>query len=323
MFRLKRRLFPLFAVLSALVGSALIVSPANAAVVNASYQFAGNGFGRSVYYAQSGKTLVAQVSATDAKIVLQKKTGTTWIQVSETFTNGSETKTITLPHDKTYRKAVIDQVFRFQVYGHGEDVVSARSNEQHIRVWRANTYRPSSSMRTKWANLSQTSRVIRYNPCKTITYKINASKAVGSNAKALKEARRVRKWVSYYSGLKFSYKGTTKESGKLGHYSDAAITIVWDRLPSNYAGYANSSSRSLTGASFDSLVKGKVIINPKYDKSRKNRTNILMHEILHVIGLNHVGDKKQVMDKRVSGRTSFGSGDKAGMKIVGSPAGCF
>ena len=307
------------------MGSTLIVSPskATAAYVNASYRFAGNGFGWYVYYAQSGKTLVAKVTATNARIVLQKKTGKTWVQVSATLTNGSETKSITLPYYKKYRKSVIDQVFRFQVYGRSDGVMSSRSNEQHIRVWRANTYRPPSSLRKKWANISRTSRVSRYNPCKIITYKINASKAVGSNAKALKEARRVMKWVSHYSGLKLSYKGTTKESGKLGHYSNADITIVWDKLPSKYAGLAQSLRRSLTGAPFYAMVKGKVIVNTKYDKPGKNRTNTLMHEVLHAIGLGHINDKKQVMYPSSSGPTSFGVGDKAGMKIVGSPAGCF
>ena len=56
---------------------------------------------------------------------------------------------------------------------------------------------------------------------------------------------------------------------------------------------------------------------------RFGRNNGEMHELGHVIGLDHVTDQSQIMYPTVTTKLSvFGAGDLAGLQLLGRPAGC-
>lgn len=48
---------------------------------------------------------------------------------------------------------------------------------------------------------------------------------------------------------------------------------------------------------------------------------VVMHELGHLVGLDHVDNDSQVMAPRGSTVTEFGAGDRAGLRLLGS-GGC-
>ena len=53
------------------------------------------------------------------------------------------------------------------------------------------------------------------------------------------------------------------------------------------------------------------------------RGNLVVHELAHVLGLDHVADRRQVMNPSLNAQTpdGFGAGDRAGLARVGAAAG--
>jgi predicted Zn-dependent protease len=44
---------------------------------------------------------------------------------------------------------------------------------------------------------------------------------------------------------------------------------------------------------------------------------VLLHELGHLLGLNHVQDRNELMDPVLSGLTGYGPGDRAGLARLG------
>jgi hypothetical protein len=77
--------------------------------------------------------------------------------------------------------------------------------------------------------------------------------------------------------------------------------------------------------------RGFVVLDARPDKKFSwgfgrgtTRGALLLHEIGHAVGLQHVGATSQTMYPTVLSRSSTGynSGDQAGLRKLGKPAGC-
>lgn len=118
------------------------------------------------------------------------------------------------------------------------------------------------------------------------------------------------------SSTRFILGGTTTRSPLATGGSDKAVVIGFDSFDAKYAGYA------ARGRDGDRFVKGYSVMNlsvsyignPKTAADVSNLTSTVLHELGHLVGLDHVADDTQVMfGNWNTGHDSYSSGDKQGL----------
>ena len=191
--------------------------------------------------------------------------------------------------------------------------------------------------------------VLRWNPCqRVVTYKVNlASVPSASRATILAETKGSVARVGAATGITFSYKGTTSEVPQPGSASrqSAEVVIAWTApsktqysLSGSVAGQGGFSyawsGRTVNGRTTYSYAaqRGFVVLDTAQALSQLKggygtglrRNNLVMHELGHAVGLQHVSDTRQLMypSLRSAGPSGFAAGDKAGLAKVGRAAGC-
>ncbi len=172
-------------------------------------------------------------------------------------------------------------------------------------------------------------RPVTYSPCRAIHVVINDAQAPGGSTGVVEEALAR---VSELTGLRFTVDGTTDESpGTRARHAEQPVLIAWTTpsevadLEGDVAGLGGSTSvasSSLTPieryasgqVSLDAPQLAEVIERPE---GRNQVRAIVMHELGHLVGLDHVNDPAQLMFAKNSGATDFGDGDKRGLALLG------
>ncbi|MGH9021669.1 MAG: matrixin family metalloprotease, partial [Acidimicrobiia bacterium] len=173
----------------------------------------------------------------------------------------------------------------------------------------------------------------RWNPCAPITWLLNPQSAPAGAEEFLSDGF---DYVATLTGLPFRYGGTTTRA------PDTKVrgTIVVGWVP----GLAEAAGRGgpWPEAAPDEalrLIAGRIELNADLNEpkvlpggvtvpgrplswTRGGWGSIVLHEIGHVLGLNHVDDPAQVMYTQASNGSYYGSGDLAGLHQLGSAAGC-
>lgn len=200
--------------------------------------------------------------------------------------------------------------------------------------------------------------VARWNPCqKAVTYRVNLKYAASTTAgrtKALKDVKGAIARLSAATGITFRYAGGTTLIPKdtstswSSRQTNAEIYVAWVKQTSS-AGRTNLLGRAGSGWAAGSggyaykfwkvggdpwrgaTGRGFVVLDSAQNKkfaagfgSGTTRGELLLHELGHVVGLNHVAQSAQVMYPtiRKSSRTAYASGDLTGLKRVGRSQGC-
>jgi len=189
--------------------------------------------------------------------------------------------------------------------------------------------------------------VARWNPCRTHTYKVNlASVPSATRTTVLAETEAALRVLATKTGMSFTYRGATTEVPRLGSYSTQSADIViafTTPLKTNYL-YGTADARGGNAATMRSMtsgttttytgaiVKGFVVVDTaKLLHSYKagfgtgaRRGNLLLHELGHVVGLNHVINARLLMNPTLSSYSpnGYAVGDAAGLTVVGRKAGC-
>ena len=194
-----------------------------------------------------------------------------------------------------------------------------------------------------------TKPVLRWNGCQTaITYKVNLA-AVPSSLRTtiLSETKGSVARISKATGITFSYKGSTTEVPRVGSLpkQTAEIVIAYttpDKTTYNITGsilgeggfsYAWASVTSGGKTTYRiAIQRGFVVIDtPQMLRmtvggygAGSRRTNLLLHELGHAMGLQHVTDTRQQMypTLRSTSPNGLAAGDLAGLARVGRSAGC-
>lgn len=177
----------------------------------------------------------------------------------------------------------------------------------------------------------------RWDPCRTVTYRVNPRLAPRGG---ILEVHRAFRMVSAASGLRFRYLGRTTHvplrGGVTTFDTTADVSVAWARpstvpaLAGSSIGYGGSRWRSAAG-SWNQITNGYVVLDSTWRGARgfplrhvQSRGQLLLHEIGHVVGLDHVADPRQTLHatlQRLPAR--FGAGDLAGLAAVGARQGCF
>jgi hypothetical protein len=183
-------------------------------------------------------------------------------------------------------------------------------------------------------------RPVRWNPCQPIHYVVNASEAPDGSLEDVQEA--VRR-VSNDTGIRFLFDGSTQEIPQQGRspflpqlYGDrwAPVVIAWadqsqtdipfEEGDSHYAAVARPLA-PLDGT--PQFVSGWIVVNAADPNasgwdSPSEQGPTLLHELGHIMGLDHVSSKYELMEPSGGDMTDFGPGDLEGLEHLGLDQGC-
>ena len=181
---------------------------------------------------------------------------------------------------------------------------------------------------------------VRWNPCQPIHYVVNLSEAPNGSLQDVQEA--VRR-VSADTGIRFAFDGSTQEIPQQdrGPYLPdvygqrwAPVVIAWAyqaetdvpfQQGENHYAAVSRPLAPLNGTA--QFVSGWVVINaadrnpPGWDSPADQGPTVL-HELGHIVGLDHVSSKYELMEPSGGYMTDFGPGDLAGLERLGADQGC-
>jgi hypothetical protein len=183
-----------------------------------------------------------------------------------------------------------------------------------------------------------TGEPVRFDPCSPVSYVVNTTNAPPG---AVEDVRAAVAKTSAATGVEFVFEGRTNEPVSIDRplvqeerYGRrwSPILIAWSRqdpalFREHSAGVA-TNSYAANHAGRLVYVTGTVIMNASHELSPgfgAGRTwgKVILHELGHVIGLDHVDDPAEVMNPSlVSSPANWGVGDLAGLRKLGSLAGC-
>jgi hypothetical protein len=176
----------------------------------------------------------------------------------------------------------------------------------------------------------------RFNPCAPVHYVTNLVEAPSGAAGLVSNALGQ---VSAATGVPFINDGSTSEvpgaqrdAYQPARYGQrwAPVIIMWSR-PSETSMLPGGQVAGEGGATWEQgpdghkiYVTGAVAIDADANLPSASLTDLLLHELGHVVGLGHVFDPLQIMFPTLApiAATTYGSGDRAGLARLGVAAGC-
>ena len=259
-------------------------------------------------------------------VVLQLETATGWEKVRKTTASAVGSYTMKVPTD-WYDRHVLRVVA--PAAGSAPEGMSER---QVVKVV------PAYDPRGKKSQWNRFNPLARWDPCRPLTYRTNLKAAPKGAAKLVKQAFRK---IHAATGFDFVRLGsTTKVPFSSGpdssQHLDYGLVIAWStprRVPGlggSTAGLGGSTAQRVGddpwryvygGAVFDATLSLPV----KGFGRGKSTGALLLHEIAHALGLDHVQARTQIMypsqQSRFRGR--YEAGDLNGLHKVGAAQGCF
>lgn len=178
------------------------------------------------------------------------------------------------------------------------------------------------------------SEPVAYDPCRPVRYVVNARTAPPGGAEALASAIAE---IEAATGLRFVAEGVTDERPAEGRqpfqperYGDrwAPVLIAWsdpaEHPPLRGTVLGRAGSVELTGPDGKVYVTGSVTLDgPEMSRLAARRGEraveaTILHELGHLVGLDHVDDPAQLMAAQTSGVTELQAGDLAGLNRLGA-----
>ena len=150
---------------------------------------------------------------------------------------------------------------------------------------------------------------VTYPSCQTITYVVNDQNSVPDGGRLIDEA--VRR-VSAATGLRFASAGETEVPTGQGSATVGVGGSRWTVREDTGLRYFVSGEISLDARDLAATLEAR---GPGSVRA------VIMHELGHVVGLDHVNDSHELMNAKNIGKDDFGPGDLAGLRRLGQ-GGC-
>jgi hypothetical protein len=167
----------------------------------------------------------------------------------------------------------------------------------------------------------------RWDPCVPITWRLYKPGAPKGVVAQLKKSFNK---VSAITGLVFEYRGYAPRSAVRG--GTAGITIGFMPRSSMLAVEGVPDASGSAAVSGFEMADGRIVYTSATVTLLRSRFSprakvsvwepLILHELGHVIGLDHVDDPAQVMYPYEQKFRSYQYGDEAGLKLLGRAAGC-
>lgn len=174
---------------------------------------------------------------------------------------------------------------------------------------------------------------VTYDPCTPIHLVVDARTIVAGGMKLLDQAVDA---VSEATGLQLVVDGVTEEPAPDDHQVTGPdrrwlpVRVTWSdpktspRLKGDVTGYAGSATIERDGHRW--FVTGSVVLDgPQLQqivdepRGRAVARSVIMHELAHLVGLDHVDAEGQLMRPRGDDSiTTWGDGDRTGLVALGS-----
>ncbi len=190
--------------------------------------------------------------------------------------------------------------------------------------------------------------VLRWNPCQVITFRLNVAALPATRRSAVAaEIRTAVTRLGSATGVRYSYRGTTTTVPRTSNVTrQGSELIVAVTTPSatdfgigngvlGYGGYRywqwTTTAANGRRTSDAAIARGWVVLDsaglmrltPGFGAGN-TRGNVVLHELAHVAGLNHISDTRQLLHPTLSASSpnGYAPGDRTGLRKVGRPAGC-
>jgi len=171
----------------------------------------------------------------------------------------------------------------------------------------------------------------RWDPCTPIAVLLNPSGAPGG---AVEDLLAALAQITTATGLPITYLGTTDlapttqytSSHVEGYDGYPPVLLAWVTPESGVLG-EREAGRAYTLHTADRVVAAMAVFNSALETPHDaasgtpgSRAGLYLHELGHVVGLDHVDDEGQVMHSTADALATLAAGDLTGLAALGAPA---